>query len=378
LDLATADFDYHLPPERIAQTPVEPRDAARLLVIHRSSAAHPAGDLEHRRFRDLGEYLRPGDLLVANDSRVLPGRIWARRASGGRVELLLLRPVVGGWWEALARPVQRLRPGQRLTLIGSPEAGGPPGPAPAGPDTPAAAAGEQVEIGERTPSGALRVRFDAPVEAVVARYGHVPLPPYIHAPLTDPERYQTVYSRIAGSAAAPTAGLHFTPALLDALAAAGVRLAFVTLHVGPDTFRPVRAERVLDHEMHSEFVAVPDGTARAVAATRRAGGRVVAVGTTAVRSLESWAAAAPEGEAVAPAGVSLPLEGWSGWTRLFIYPGYRFRVVDALLTNFHLPRSTLMMLVSAFAGTDLIRRAYATAIREGYRFYSFGDATLIV
>ncbi len=379
MDLTTADFDYHLPPERIGQTPVEPRDSARLLVIHRATGA-----LEHRRFCDLGEYLRPGDLLVANDSRVLPGRIWARRASGGRVELLLLRPLdggagqghpaPGGWWEALARPVQRLRPGQRLTLVGGPAAdaaGAPGAPLPDGPDAAGEGeGGEQVEIGERTPSGALRVRFESPVEAVVARFGHVPLPPYIHAPLADPERYQTVYSRIAGSAAAPTAGLHFTPALLDALAASGVRLAFVTLHVGPDTFRPVRAERVLDHVMHSEFVAVPDATARAVAEARRAGGRVVAVGTTAVRSLESWAASGPDGD--------LPKAGWSGWTRLFIYPGYHFRAVEALITNFHLPRSTLMMLVSAFAGTEVIRRAYATAIAEGYRFYSFGDATLIV
>jgi S-adenosylmethionine:tRNA ribosyltransferase-isomerase len=369
LDLRTADFDYRLPPERIAQTPVEPRDASRLLVIHREG-----GTLEHRRFRDLGDYLRRGDLLVANDSRVLPGRLWARRATGGRVELLLLRPLDGPWWEALARPVHRLRPGQRLTLVGAPDAGGQPEPGPAtgtGAGTEVGTGAElEVELGERTPSGALRVRFDVPLEAVVARYGNVPLPPYIHAPLADPERYQTVYARVTGSAAAPTAGLHFTPSLLDSLAARGVRLAFVTLHVGPDTFRPVRVERVTDHEMHSEFVAVPDDAARAIHEARRAGGRVVAVGTTVVRALESWAASTPD--------AALPEGGWEGWTRLFIYPGYRFRAVDALITNFHLPRSTLLMLVSAFAGTDLIRRAYAAAVGGGYRFYSFGDATLIL
>ncbi|HEX2513069.1 MAG TPA: tRNA preQ1(34) S-adenosylmethionine ribosyltransferase-isomerase QueA, partial [Chloroflexota bacterium] len=205
--------------------------------------------------------------------------------------------------------------------------------------------------------------------------GHVPLPPYIHAPLADPERYQTVYSRVTGSAAAPTAGLHFTPSLLDSLLGRGIRLAFVTLHVGPDTFRPVRVERVAEHTMHSEFCAVPEATAGAIHRARREGGRVVAVGTTAVRALESWAAMAggPAGDAEA-----LPPGGWSGWTGLFIYPGYRFRAVDALVTNFHLPRSTLLMLVSAFAGTGLTRRAYETAVQEGYRFYSFGDATLIL
>jgi S-adenosylmethionine:tRNA ribosyltransferase-isomerase len=219
-----------------------------------------------------------------------------------------------------------------------------------------------VEVGERTPAGGIRVRFSAPVAEVTARYGRVPLPPYIREPLADPERYQTVYARVTGSAAAPTAGLHFTPGLLDALAAMGVRFAFVTLHVGPDTFRPVRAERIVEHPMHAEFVSVPDATAAAVAAARRAGRRVVAIGTTVVRALESWAG---------------PL-GWSGWTRLFIYPGYRFRVVDALVTNFHLPRSTLLMLVSAFAGRELVRRAYEEAISREYRFYSFGDCCLIL
>ena len=316
MDLTTADFDYVLPPQRIAQTPVEPRDASRLLVIHRRG-----GELEHRHFRDLGHYLRPGDLLVANDSRVLPGRLWARKDSGGQVELLLLRPLEGPWWEALTRPAARLRAGQRLTLL----------PEPAEPGSRRAEArgrkpfgsggdqcrpglehsGDRVELGERTPSGARRVRFDLPLEQVLARYGHVPLPPYIHAPLADPERYQTVYSRVTGSAAAPTAGLHFTPSLLDSLLGRGIRLAFVTLHVGPDTFRPVRVERVVEHTMHSEFGAVPEATAGAIHRARREGGRVVAVGTTAVRALESWAATAG-GSGRATLRPSLPAAGAAG------------------------------------------------------------------
>lgn len=416
MNLHTADFDYHLPPERIAQTPVEPRDASRLLVLHRAT-----GELQHRVFRDLVSYLRPGDLLVANDSRVLPGRLWARKPTGGRVELLLLREIAGGWWESLVRPINRIRPGQRLTLVAAPDADedtgsrtaaalaspAPPPALPAGTPTPEGQGpdvepdvGIEVEIGERTPAGAMQVRFSAPLEAVVARYGHVPLPPYIRTPLADPERYQTVYARLTGSAAAPTAGLHFTPALLDALAARRVGLAFVTLHVGPDTFRPVRAERVAEHDMHAELATVPAATAAAIAATKAAGGRVIAVGTTAVRALESWAAhqnshqelrlpsaaRAPSAPTPTPAAL-LPDAShtpdrqspeWSDWTRLFIYPGYRFQVVDALVTNFHLPRSTLLMLVSAFAGADLVRHAYDTAIADGYRFYSFGDACLIL
>ncbi|HEU5317046.1 MAG TPA: tRNA preQ1(34) S-adenosylmethionine ribosyltransferase-isomerase QueA [Chloroflexota bacterium] len=338
--MRTDDFDYHLPPELIAQTPVEPRDASRLLVIHRDS-----GQLEHRRFREIGEFLRPGDLLIANDSRVLPGRLFARKPTGGRVELLLLRELPDGRWESLARPANRLHPGQLLLFDNG------------GVDT--------AEVGERTESGAIALRFTVPASEILARHGHVPLPPYIKAPLGDPERYQTVYGRVAGSAAAPTAGLHFTPALMEALAERGVGFGFVTLHVGLDTFRPVQAERVADHQMHAELVVVPDQTAAAIRAARAAGGRIVAVGTTAVRSLESWAAAGGEG-------------GWSGWTRLFIYPGYVFRAVDALITNFHLPRSTLLMLVSAFASRALMRRAYDEAIAREYRFFSFGDATLIL
>ncbi|HEX2034377.1 MAG TPA: tRNA preQ1(34) S-adenosylmethionine ribosyltransferase-isomerase QueA [Chloroflexota bacterium] len=362
-DLRTDDFDYHLPPERIAQTPVEPRDASRMLVIDRAS-----GTLEHRIFREIGEYLRPGDLLVANDSRVLPGRLWARRATGGKVELLLLRALDGGWWEALARPMQRLHPGQRLRLSSEfPVPSSELADSTRNPELGTRdSSRSEVELGERTATGAIRVRFDADLSDVVQRFGHIPLPPYIREPLADPERYQTVYARVTGSAAAPTAGLHFTPALLDRLSAKGIQLAFVTLHVGPDTFRPVRAASVTEHKMHAEFAAVPEATARAILAARREGRRVVAVGTTSVRALESWASA----------GVTS--QGWSDWTRLFIYPGYRFQVIDALITNFHLPRSTLLMLVSAFAGHTLMRRAYEEAVATGYRFYSFGDCCLIL
>ncbi|MGI8424757.1 MAG: tRNA preQ1(34) S-adenosylmethionine ribosyltransferase-isomerase QueA [Chloroflexota bacterium] len=340
-DLRIADYDYDLPPHLIAQTPVEPRDSSRLLVIHRQSGA-----LEHRTFRDIAEYFRPGDLLVANDSRVLPGRLRLRKPSGGRVELVLLRELADGWWEALARPASRLRHGQMLSFEDD-------------------VAGATAEVGERTETGAISVRFDRPVHDVLTRHGHVPLPPYIKAPLADPERYQTVYSRVVGSAASPTAGLHFTSELIETLGTRGVRFAFVTLHVGLDTFRPIQVERVADHQMHSELVVVPEETARAIQDTRQSGNRIIAVGTTAVRSLESWAAQ----DAVS---------GWSGWTRLFIYPGYQFCVVDALITNFHFPRSTLLLLVGALAGPDLIRRAYAAAIVHEYRFFSFGDATFIL
>ena len=392
--MLTSDFDYILPPERIAQTPVEPRDSSRLLVLHRAT-----GRLEHRTFRDIADYLAPGDLLVANDSRVLAGRLWARKPTGGRVELLLLRQADGpdGWWETLARPANRLREGQRLVLetvtqIAEADSDRHAPPPPQG-GRGSGGEGAMAEVGPHTPAGSVLVRFDAPAEEIAARYGQVPLPPYIHASLADPERYQTVYSRVTGSAAAPTAGLHFTPQLLDALSSRGVRFAFVTLHVGLDTFRPIQAEHVAGHTMHSEFVSVPQETAAAIAQARRAGRRVVAIGTTTVRSLESWATQTGFGDDVAAAaGDSSALTarrrpersegyapaGWSGWTSIFIYPGYRFRAVDALVTNFHLPRSTLIMLVSAFAGTELIRRAYAEAIAQEYRFFSFGDASLML
>src|SRR5579883_1315196 len=353
--MRTSDFDYDLPPELIAQTPIEPRDASRLLVVNRAS-----GELAHRHFRDIGDYLRPGDLLVANRSRVIPARLAGRKAgSGGAVEVLLLarRPDLGAdTWETLVRPGRRIREGQELLF--------------AAPDADAQASALAATVLARTEAGGRILRFlppasGEPVDAVLARLGSVPLPPYIRAPLTDPERYQTVYSREPGSAAAPTAGLHFTPELLARLSAHGVQTAFVLLHVGLDTFRPVEVEDPSEHKMHSEAFALDAEAAAQINAARERGGRIVAVGTTSVRVLESL----PDGPTVAPA---------QGQTTLFIRPGYQFRWVDALITNFHLPRSSLLMLVSAFAGYDLMRRAYAEAVAARYRFFSFGDAMLIL
>jgi S-adenosylmethionine:tRNA ribosyltransferase-isomerase len=392
-DLRTADFDYDLPPDLVAQVPADPRDASRLLVIDRAT-----GGISHRAFRDLPGLLDPGDVLVVNDSRVIAARMHVRRATGGRVELLLLRPVLGGgglpedsslrpslsayaspptealalrgmapwspWWEALVRPANRARAAETL-VVEVPEDEGRP-----------RAVGEfagsevRAEVGGRLPSGGVAVRFDAPVDAVTARFGEMPLPPYVRERLADGSRYQTVYAREAGSAAAPTAGLHFTPALLDAVRARGVEVVPVTLHVGADTFLPVRADRIADHPMHAEYAVVPDATAAAIARARRAGRRVTCVGTTAVRATESWA------RARFASRDRLPDVGWHGWTRLFLYPGAPFFVVDAMVTNFHVPRSTLLMLVSAFAGSEVVRAAYATAIEARYRFYSLGDACL--
>ncbi len=349
--MRTSDFDYDLPPELIAQTPIEPRDASRLLVVNRAT-----GGLEHRLFRDIGEYLRPGDLLVANRSRVIPARLAGRKAdTGGAVEALLLarRPDLGpDCWEALVRPGRRVREGQELRFER------------------AGAGALSAVVVARTEAGGRILRFtppasDEPVDAVLEQLGTMPLPPYIHARLENPERYQTVYAREPGSAAAPTAGLHFTPELLARLEAQGVETAFVLLHVGLDTFRPVEEENPDDHKMHSEAFAVDEQAAAQINAARARGGRVVAVGTTSVRVLESL----PDAPQVAPR---------QGRTDLFITPGFQFRLVDALITNFHLPRSSLLMLVSAFAGYDLIRRAYAEAIARRYRFFSFGDAMLIL
>ena len=350
-----ADFDYDLPPELIAQTPIEPRDGSRLLVLHRETGA-----IEHRVFREIGVYLRAGDLLVANRSRVIPARLrGVKEGSGGQVELLLLavRGDLGSdCWEALVRPGRRIHAGQRLIFGGALSA----------------------EVLDRTPTGGRIVRLsaaDGDVAGAVARVGSVPLPPYIHTPLADAERYQTVYAREPGSAAAPTAGLHFTPELLAALEDAGVGTTFVTLHIGLDTFRPIAEENLDTHAMHSEAIELGAESAARINATRAAGGRVVAVGTTAVRTLEAVASLTAEhGEAPDAALV----EPYAGRTALFIRPGHRFRAVDAMLTNFHLPRSTLLVLVSAFAGRELILRAYAEAVRERYRFYSFGDAMLIL
>ncbi len=370
----TSDFDYTLPPELIAQTPIEPRDASRLLVVHRQS-----GRLEHRVFRDIGEYLQPGDLLVANDSRVIPARLHGRKRSGGQVEIVLLRPAQdpkgfdanlgddadrarkpsgSETWECLVGG-KGLRPGVQVTLATDP---------------PVVA----TIIAELDESGRL-VSFNRPTAEWLYDLGETPLPPYIHTPLADSERYQTVYSRVEGSAASSTAGLHFTPELLLALRERGVGLAFVTLHIGLGTFQPVKAERVEDHPMHSEWASLSPETARQINETTLAGGRIIAVGTTAVRTLE-WAATGAQGldpydAAACPWQRTAAFEGE---TNLFIRPGYRFRAVDALLTNFHLPRSTLLMLVSAFAGKELIDEAYRAAVDEGYRFYSFGDAMLIL
>lgn len=339
------DLDYDLPPSSIAQHPLEPRDAARLLVYRRGT-----GDIQHSRVSHIAEFLQPGDLLVANDTRVIHARLLGRRkATGGRVELLLLRPRQGDAWEALVRPSQRLKPGVRVLLNSSER------------NTP-----DIVEIGEVLPHGKRLIYFQGDAAAVLERSGMVPLPPYIREPLENPARYQTTYARVSGSAAAPTAGLHFTPELVAALEAFGVRFAFITLHIGLDTFQPIREADPLQHSIHSENLEVPDETVRLVREAKERKKRVIAVGTTSVRALES---------AINDCGGARPLRGE---TRLFIYPGYRFRVVDGIVTNFHLPRSTLLLLVSAYTGLAELKRIYGTAIAENYRFYSFGDASLLL
>lgn len=363
-----SDFAYALPPELIAQTPIEPRDASRLLVVERASGA-----LTHRHFRDVGEYLRPGDLLIANHSRVIPARLLGHRAeTGGSVEVLLLseRPDLGvDYWEALVRPGRRLRVGDYIIFDnGSGKS-----------------AWLQAEVMARTEAGGRVVRLSVVgqeraaerdsygvhtlvnVRQMIDQIGRMPLPPYIHETLNDPERYQTVYSRITGSAAAPTAGLHFTPQLLEHLQQHGVQVGFVTLHVGLDTFRPVEVEDYTEHKIHSEEIELNAETAQIINETQARGGRVIAVGTTSVRVLES-VARLHDGH----------IEPYKGSTRLFITPGYAFMVVDAMITNFHLPRSTLLLLVSAFMSKDLMERAYQEAIRERYRFFSFGDAMLLL
>lgn len=339
--MLTSDFDYDLPLEYIAQTPIEPRDHSRLLVLDRSS-----GQIQHRHFYDILEYLQPGDLLVLNETRVIPARVYARKLpTGGRVELLLLRRVDDLTWEALVGG-KGLTVGKQVQVE----------------------AGPQAEITSVLDGPRRLVRFAEPVEPYLPAVGHTPLPPYIHVPLQDPERYQTVYSRTPGSAAAPTAGLHFTPQLIERLQGQGVGFAYVTLHVGLDTFAPVVEDSPLEHHIHTEWCSLPPETARAIRQAKAAGGRVVAVGTTSVRTLESAARAA---------GSDL-VASYEGATGLYILPGYTFRLVDTMITNFHLPRSTLLMLVSAFAGRERILAAYETAKQEGYRFYSFGDAMLLL
>lgn len=340
--MKTADFDYDLPPEYIAQTPVEPRDSSRLMVLQRGT-----GVIQHDYFYNLGNYMKPGDLLVLNETRVIPARLFARKLpGGGRAEILLLRREDKVTWEALVGG-KGLRLGVQFQVEGGPQ-------------------GMILAVLE----GARRlVSFEQPIDPYLPEAGHVPLPPYIHTSIDDPERYQTVYARKPGSAAAPTAGLHFTPALIERLKNNGVEFAWLTLHVGLDTFAPVTEDKPGEHRIHTEWCHLPQETAQAVNRARENGGRIIAVGTTSVRTLESAARKAAKGAVVSAI---------EGPTDLFILPGYRFSVVDAMITNFHLPKSTLMMLVSAFAGREAILNAYEKAKQHDYRFFSFGDAMLIV
>ena len=343
--MLTSDFDYYLPPHLIAQSPAQPRDSSRLLSLHRSTGA-----MEHSLFSQLPDFLRAGDLLVLNDSRVIPARLLGRReTTGGKVELMLLHRLESGLWRALGRPARALRP--EATIIVEGEAGD---------------AG-MARVMERWDDGACAVEL-APEDAVLGA-GHTPLPPYIHQLPADPDQYQTVYARADGSAAAPTAGLHFTKPLLDRLEAGGVRLAWVTLHVGADTFRPVGEASPENHKLHGEYFQLSGETASELNAARSEGRRIVAVGTTSTRVLEQVA--------LLDAEKGGPIGPTQGWADLYILPGHTFQLVDALITNFHLPRTTLLMMISAFAGRDLALRAYAEAIAREYRFYSFGDAMLI-
>ena len=340
--MKTHDFYFDLPEELIAQTPIERRDASRLLVLHKST-----GEWEHRHFYDLPDYLQPGDCLILNDSRVLPARLLGQRLpGGGACEVLLLIDKGDKTWECIVRPGKHLRKGAKVSF-GNGEL--------------------TAEVTEVLPDGNRLVRFDYEgiFLEVLDRLGKMPLPPYIKEELQDRERYQTVYSKVVGSAAAPTAGLHFTPELLRKIEDKGVKIGYVTLHVGLGTFRPVKEEDITDHDMHSEYCTVPEETAELINETKRNGGRVICVGTTSCRTLESWA---EEDGSMKPS---------AGWTNIFIYPGYKFKVLDCLITNFHLPESTLIMLVSALAGRKNVLRAYAEAVKERYRFFSFGDAMLI-
>lgn len=336
-----SDFDFYLPEELIAQTPLEKRDTSRLLHLNKQT-----GEIEHKHFYDIKQYLREGDCLVLNDSRVLPARLIGARPTGGAVELVLLKDLGDNRWECLSRPGRKTKPGQEL-VFGN---------------------GELTAVVQEVTLGGNRIvkfSYEGIFLEILERLGKMPLPPYIKEELQDSERYQTVYSKELGSAAAPTAGLHFTKELLAEIADMGVKICYVTLHVGLGTFRPVKADKIEDHEMHSEFCIVPDETAKTVNAVKRAGGRVIAVGTTSCRTLESF---------TTEDGV---LQATSGWTNIFIYPGYKFKSIDALITNFHLPESTLIMLVSALAGRENILNAYNTAVKERYRFFSFGDAMMI-
>ena len=339
--MKTSDFFYDLPPELIAQTPLQQRDTSRLMHLSRRT-----GEVEHRRFYDIVDYLRPGDCLVMNDSRVLPARLLGHRPTGGATEVLLLRDIGDGQWECLVKPGKKMQVGQEV-IFGDGEL--------------------TATVAEVLPDGNRIVQFhyDGIFLEILERLGKMPLPPYIREELQDQERYQTVYSRETGSAAAPTAGLHFTRELLEKIKEKGVSEAFITLHVGLGTFRPVKAEEITDHHMHAEYCVVSEETAALLNRTHQSGGRIVCVGTTSCRTLESMA------------GEDGTFSARSGWTDIFIYPGYQFRAMDALITNFHLPESTLVMLVSAFAGREHVLQAYQTAVAERYRFFSFGDAMMI-
>ena len=340
--MKTSDFYYDLPSELIAQTPLEKRDASRLMCLDKATGA-----VSHHHFYELPNFMRAGDCLILNNSRVLPARLLGRRLpGGGACEVLLLQDKGGKVWECLVRPGKHLREGARMSF----------------------GEGElTAEVAEVLPDGNRLVRFDYEgiFLEVLERLGKMPLPPYIKEELRDQERYQTVYSKVNGSAAAPTAGLHFTPELLEKIAAKGVGVGYVTLHVGLGTFRPVKEDEIEQHDMHSEYCVIPQETADLINRTKANGGRVICVGTTSCRTIESWA------------GEDGTMTATGGWTNIYIYPGYRFKVMDALVTNFHLPESTLVMLVSALAGREHILAAYEEAVRERYRFFSFGDAMFI-
>jgi S-adenosylmethionine:tRNA ribosyltransferase-isomerase len=338
--LKLTDFSYDLPKELIAQHPAEPRDHARLMMYDRKSGA-----VEHRHFYDLAEELHEGDVLVFNDSRVIPARLYGKRLpTGGKVEVLLLTPVAEDSWEVLVKPGKKALPGTTLAFDG----------------------GMTAEVIDKTEFGGriLKFHYDGVFDDIIDAIGEMPLPPYIHEKMENPEEYQTVYARERGSAAAPTAGLHFTDELLEKIRAKGVEEVFITLHVGLGTFRPVEEENIEDHAMHSEFYSITKSAADTINQARTEGRRVIAVGTTSIRTLES-------------AGTTGKLQAGSGWTNIFIYPGFTFHIVDALVTNFHLPESTLLMLISALSDRDKILHAYTLAVAEKYRFFSFGDAMFI-
>lgn len=341
--MKTSDFYFDLPKELIAQDPLEDRSSSRLLVLDRNT-----GEMEHRIFRDVVEYLNPGDCLVVNNTKVIPARLFGSKiGTDAKIEVLLLKRKENNVWETLVKPGRKCRVGTQISFGEG------------------MLTGEVVDV-EDEGNRLIRFHYDGIFEEILDKLGQMPLPPYIHHQLKDKNRYQTVYAKHDGSAAAPTAGLHFTPELLEKIKAKGVKVAHVTLHVGLGTFRPVKVEEVTEHHMHSEFYIVEEEQAKLINDTKRSGGRIVAVGTTSCRTLES---AADEN------GV---LKSGSGWTDIFIYPGYSFKMIDCLITNFHLPESTLVMLVSALAGKDNIMKAYAEAVKERYRFFSFGDAMLVV